>query len=188
MKRVLFLAFALAACPRSPPPVIDSFTVDQPNPDVGAAVTFSYAVRGASTVSIEPAPGVVHASPVIVVPPAAGTFTLRATNEDGVEATSGIAITLRPSLAINAADAIPALVEALQKQPMPGDALPDNAAVALGKIGPAAKAALPDIRKNFDGKEELRPISMWAMVHISPDDDKAFQDALRERTSSNGTD
>ena len=107
MKRVLFLAFALAACPRSPPPVIDSFTVDQPNPDVGAAVTFSYAVRGASTVSIEPAPGVVHASPVIVVPPAAGTFTLRATNEDGVEATSGIAITLRPSLAINAADAIP---------------------------------------------------------------------------------
>src|SRR2546430_1386078 len=88
VKRVLFLAFALAACPRSPPPVIDSFTVDQPNPDVGAAVTFSYAVRGASTVSIEPAPGVVHASPVIVVPPAAGTFTLRATNKDGREPAS----------------------------------------------------------------------------------------------------
>ena len=111
MKRVLLLAFALAACPRSPPPVIDSFTVDQPNPDVGAAVTFSYAVRGASTVRIEPAPGVVHASPVIVVPTAAGTFTLRAANEDGAEVTSSLAITLRPLLAINAADAIPGQVQ-----------------------------------------------------------------------------
>jgi hypothetical protein len=111
VKRVLLLALAMAACSRAPPPVIDSFTVDQPNPDVGAAVTFSYAVRGARTVSIEPAPGVVHASPVIVVPPAAGTFTLRATNEDGAEVTSGIAITLRPLLAINATDAIPGQVQ-----------------------------------------------------------------------------
>jgi hypothetical protein len=110
VKRVLLLAFAIAACSRAPPPVIDSFTVDQPNPDVGAAVTFSYAVRGASTIRIDPAPGVVHASPVIVVPPAAGTFTLRATNGDGVEVTSDIAITLRPLLAIDVADAIPGQV------------------------------------------------------------------------------
>jgi hypothetical protein len=110
VKRVLLLAFAIAACSRAPPPVIDSFTVDQPNPDVGAAVTFSYAVRGASTIRIDPAPGVVHASPVIVVPPATGTFTLRATNGDGVEVTSDIAITLRPLLAIDVADAIPGQV------------------------------------------------------------------------------
>jgi hypothetical protein len=111
VRRLLLLAVAVAACSRAGPPLIDSFTVDQPNPDVGAAVTFSYAVRGASTVRIEPVPGVVHASPVIVVPPAAGTFTLRAINEDGAEATSGIAITLRPLLAINA-DAIPGQVQA----------------------------------------------------------------------------
>src|SRR5437588_12006620 len=110
MRFFLLVTIAAVAC-SSGPPVIDRFAVDEANPDVGAPVTFSYAVRGASTVRIEPAPGVVHASPVIVVPTAAGTFTLRAANEDGAEVTSSLAITLRPLLAINAADAIPGQVQ-----------------------------------------------------------------------------
>jgi HEAT repeat protein len=51
-----------------------------------------------------------------------------------------------------AKDAIPALIAALQKMPMPGDAMPDNAALALGKIGPDAVPALIDVLK--DSKAE----------------------------------
>ena len=51
-----------------------------------------------------------------------------------------------------AKEAIPALVEALQKMPMPGDSLPDNAALALGKIGPGAVPALIEVLK--DNKAE----------------------------------
>ena len=109
MRFFLLVTIAAVAC-SSGPPVIDSFAVDEANPDVGAPVTFSFAVRGASTVRIEPAPGVVHGSPVTVVPSASGTFTLRATNENGIEATRGIAITLRPLLAVDAADAMPGQV------------------------------------------------------------------------------
>ena len=47
-----------------------------------------------------------------------------------------------------AKEAIPALVEALQKPPMPGDSLPDNAALALGKIGPDAVPALIAVLKD----------------------------------------
>ena len=66
MRFFLLVTIAAVAC-SSGPPVIDSFAVDEANPDVGAPVTFSFAVRGASTVRIEPAPGVVHGSPVTVV-------------------------------------------------------------------------------------------------------------------------
>src|SRR5436305_11154838 len=41
-----------------------------------------------------------------------------------------------------AKEAIPALVEALKRQPMPGESVADNAALALGKIGPEAVPAL----------------------------------------------
>ena len=53
-----------------------------------------------------------------------------------------------------------------------------GATFALGKIGPAAKAALPAIRANFDSKAELRPVSIWAMVHIAPDDEKIADQAV----------
>jgi HEAT repeat protein len=53
-----------------------------------------------------------------------------------------------------------------------------GATFALGKIGPAAKAALPAIRKNFDNDQELRPISIWAMVHIAPGDEKIADEAV----------
>jgi len=43
------------------------------------------------------------------------------------------------------------------------------ATYALGKIGPEAKAALAAIQANADN-EELRPVSLWAMVLISPQD------------------
>src|SRR5204862_4363069 len=109
MRFFLLVTIAGVAC-SSGPRVIDSFAVDEANPDVGAPVTFSFAVRGASTVRIEPAPGVVHGSPVTVVPSASGTFTLRATNENGIEATRGIAITMRPLLSVDAADAMPGQV------------------------------------------------------------------------------
>ena len=52
-----------------------------------------------------------------------------------------------------AKEAIPALVEALKRQPMPGESVADNAALALGKIGPdAAEAvkALWEVRERAD--------------------------------------
>jgi HEAT repeat protein len=52
-----------------------------------------------------------------------------------------------------------------------------GATFALGKIGPAAKAALPAIRANAD-KQELRPVSIWAMVRIAPDDAKIAEQAV----------
>jgi HEAT repeats/PBS lyase HEAT-like repeat len=52
-----------------------------------------------------------------------------------------------------AKDAIPALVAALQKLPMPGDSLPDNAALALGKIGPDAVPALIDMLKDMKAEK-----------------------------------
>jgi hypothetical protein len=110
MKRMLILALAAAACARSPRPVIESFTVDEPNPDVGTAVQFSYSVRGAQTIRIEPAPGIVHASPVSVVPLESGTYTLHAVNDDGLGAAQGIPITLRPRFAITTVDAFPGQV------------------------------------------------------------------------------
>jgi hypothetical protein len=109
MRFLLLLAVAAVAC-SSGPLVIDSFEVDEANPDVGAPVTFSFAVRGASKVRIDPAPGVVGGSPVTVVPATSATFTLTATNEYGRAATRSIDITLRPLLAVTAADAIPGLV------------------------------------------------------------------------------
>jgi hypothetical protein len=47
-----------------------------------------------------------------------------------------------------AKDAIPVLIEALRREPRPGESLPDNAALALGKIGPAAVPALIDVLKD----------------------------------------
>jgi len=112
MRRLCLLAAMLAACQKDVgPPIIDSFTVDNPNPDVGAVVTFSYAVRNASSVRIDPGPGVVTGSPVSVVPAVSGPYTLRVRNESGVEVTSSVGLTLRPLLAIDVADATPGQVQ-----------------------------------------------------------------------------
>jgi hypothetical protein len=52
-----------------------------------------------------------------------------------------------------AKEAIPALVEALQKMPMPGESLADNAALALGKIGPDAVPALIAVLKDKNAEK-----------------------------------
>ena len=52
-----------------------------------------------------------------------------------------------------AKEAIPALVEALKREPMPGESVADNAALALGKIGPDAAEsvkALHEVRERAD--------------------------------------
>jgi HEAT repeat protein len=69
---------------------------------------------------------------------------------------------------------VPTLVEML------GDSdveVQRGATFALGKIGPAAKAALPAIRANAE-KQELRPVSIWALVRIAPDDAKIADQAV----------
>jgi HEAT repeat protein len=51
------------------------------------------------------------------------------------------------------------------------------ATYALGKMGAAAKDALAPIRANAD-QAELRPISMWAMVLIAPQDQEILDKAV----------
>src|SRR5690606_21351359 len=54
-----------------------------------------------------------------------------------------------------------------------------GATYALGAIGPEAKDALPEIRKNLTSRDEkLRLLSVWALVHVAPED-KAVVDAVR---------
>lgn len=114
MKRGLLLALALIACSKKsgPLPVIESFTVDDANPEQGAPVQFSYSVSGATGgVALYPVPGAVYQSPVTVIPPTTATFSLQATNENGVSSRD-IAVNVRPvpPLAINATDAAPGQV------------------------------------------------------------------------------
>jgi len=110
MRRALALALMLSACSQEGAlPVIESFTVDNPNPEVGIPVQFSYSVTGATKgIGIYPIPGPVDHSPVTLVPPSSMTFTLQATNERGMSSRD-IVVSLRP-LAINAADATPGQV------------------------------------------------------------------------------
>jgi hypothetical protein len=107
VKRVSFLLLALAGCFGSSRPVIESFTVDEPNPDARAPVQFSYLVFGAQTVRIDPYPGEVHGSPVTVYPVVSTTFTLRAFNDDGVEASAHLSLNVRAPFEIATADVSP---------------------------------------------------------------------------------
>jgi hypothetical protein len=61
-------------------------------------------------VRIDPVPGVVHESPVTVFPLESGTFTLRAFNDDGVEASRHLSVTVRAPFEIVTADAFPGQV------------------------------------------------------------------------------
>jgi len=111
VKNVALVALAAAAC-SSPLPVIETFTVDNANPEAGAPVTFSFSVSGATRgIGIYPTPGPVDHSPVTVIPAGSAIFTLRAANENG-ESTRDLSVTVRsrPPLAINTADALPGQV------------------------------------------------------------------------------
>ena len=114
MRRIL-LAAVLAACSGNsggPLPVIESFTVDDPSPEAGAPVTFSYSVSGATRgIGIYPIPGAVYGSPVTVVPAGSGTYTLVAFNENG-KASRDLPISVRGALplAIDSTDASPGQV------------------------------------------------------------------------------
>jgi len=110
VKRALLLLLALAGCFGNPRPVIKSFTVDEQNPDARAAVEFSYVVFGAQTVRIDPYPGEVHGSPVTVYPLVSTTFTLRAFNDDGVEASANLSLNVRAPFEIETADVSPGQV------------------------------------------------------------------------------
>jgi hypothetical protein len=107
MRRALLPVILLAGCFGSSRPVIESFTVDQQNPDARAPVQFSYVVHGAQTVRIDPYPGEVHGSPVTVYPIVSTTFTLRAFNDDGVEASASLSLNVRAPFEIETADVSP---------------------------------------------------------------------------------
>ncbi|HYS07181.1 MAG TPA: hypothetical protein VEP66_00495, partial [Myxococcales bacterium] len=113
MKRAALLALVLAACSSKQRPVISSFTVDEPNPEAGRPVTFTFSVSGATTIVLLPLPGLVSQSPVSVVPPAGTTtFTLRADNEGGVTARN---------LNVAVRDAVPTITDT---DAIPGQSLP----------------------------------------------------------------
>jgi hypothetical protein len=104
----LLVALAVIACQKRP--VIQRFSVDEANPDARAPVHFSFSVSGATTIRIDPLPGVVAESPVTVVPIESATFTLRAFNDDGVEASASLPISVRAPFEILLAEASPGQV------------------------------------------------------------------------------
>jgi hypothetical protein len=104
----LLIALAVIACQKRP--VIHTFSVDEANPDALAPVHFSFFVTGATTIRIDPAPGVVAESPVTVIPIESATFTLRAFNDDGAQAAASLPITVRRPFEILLAEASPGQV------------------------------------------------------------------------------
>ena len=112
--RILAVLVALlsAGCFGNDPPVILSFTVDEPNPEAGAPVQFSFSVTGAASdgIRIDPVPGPVVTSPVTVVPPESALYTLSVYNVDGIYVSKDIRIIVRPAFAITAVDATPGQV------------------------------------------------------------------------------
>jgi hypothetical protein len=115
MRRALLIAITVAACSskqNGPLPVIESFTVDDANPEAGDPVHLSYSVTGATGgIGIYPIPGAVYDSPVTVVPPGSVVFSLRAFSEAGI-VSRDVAVNVRGAvpLAIDATDASPGQV------------------------------------------------------------------------------
>jgi hypothetical protein len=101
VKRPILVAIALASCGGQNPPTVDAFTVDNANPQAGTEVHLSYVVRGATSISILPAPGAVTSSPVTVLPIGPTVYTLNATNSGG---------TTSRQLTVNAQRASPASI------------------------------------------------------------------------------
>jgi hypothetical protein len=96
--------------------VIESFTVDEANPDEGVEVHFSYLVRNVVRVRMDPVPGNVTSSPITVMPFGNATYTLHAFNGKGDTVSQDIAVTVRSRMSIDVADATPGQVA-------PGDAV-----------------------------------------------------------------
>jgi hypothetical protein len=114
VKRLLLaVVFSLGgwSCSKSKP-VIQSFTADKTTVYSGDTVQLSFAVAGATRVSITPLPGVVTSSPVAVTPTVNVTYTLHAQNGDG-EVTQNILISVLPrpnAPTLNSFEALPSQV------------------------------------------------------------------------------
>jgi hypothetical protein len=99
------------SCSKSKP-VIQSFTADKTTVYSGDTVQLSFAVTGATRVSITPLPGVVTSSPVAVTPTVNVTYTLHAQNDAG-EVTQNILISVLPrpnAPTLNSFEALPSQV------------------------------------------------------------------------------
>ncbi len=114
MKRLLLaVVFSLAgwSCSKNKP-VIQSFTADKTTVYSGDTVQLSFAVTGATRVTITPLPGVVTSSPVAVTPTVNVTYTLHAQNDAG-EVTQNILISVLPrpnAPTLNSFEALPSQV------------------------------------------------------------------------------
>jgi hypothetical protein len=114
VKRLLLaVVFSLGgwSCSKSKP-VIQSFTADKTTVYSGDTVQLSFAVAGATRVSITPLPGVVTSSPVAVTPTVNVTYTLHAQNDAG-EVTQNILISVLPrpnAPTLNSFEALPSQV------------------------------------------------------------------------------
>jgi len=69
-----------------------------------------------------------------------------------------------------AADAVPQLIESLQSDEL---LVRSSAAYALGRVGPAASSAVDPLRDRFENDDEkfVRMASIWALIHIRPNDE-----------------
>jgi hypothetical protein len=95
VKKLILVALLLAACSKKSAPVIQSFTADKSEITAGDSVTFTFAVGGATRITLLPAPGVVTASPVTVAPTGTTTYTLRAENDVGA-VSQDLLVTVKP--------------------------------------------------------------------------------------------
>ena len=85
MKKALLLAALLAACSKTSPPVIDSFTADKTDVSAGDPVVLTWVARGATSFDLSPQPGDVTGKTTVTVNPAQTTqYTLTAKNGGGL--------------------------------------------------------------------------------------------------------
>jgi hypothetical protein len=115
MKKLLLMAaLLLAACSKTSPPVVQSFTADKTSVTQGGSVTLTFVVTGAAKITITPDPGVVTASPVTVTPQATTTYRLTAANDAGSVSQDLLITVTAPAVParINSFTALPSQVPA----------------------------------------------------------------------------
>jgi len=135
-------------------PVIQSFTADKTTVYSGDTVRLSFAVSGATTVSITPLPGVVTTSPVAVNPTVTVTYTLHAQNGDG-EVTQNILINVLPR-----SSAPTISFEALPSQVRPGNPVTLSWSTTLAQsvqLSDGSSAAPADVAAS--GTTTVTPLS-----------------------------